>query len=361
MKYLLLGWILWPLFAVLRFLFPIHPGRRLIMQTGKIGDWINSTPLICQLAPVDVVFAPICQPLIRYDQHIQQRFIMPPRSGLFFKLRLAISLFCRGYESVLILMPNMPNTFIARLACARHTASLDTYRTSRAVRLLGAGFARVCHTRDDLVLDDYLRLAGITPGSEFRRKHATFPLHVPAFSLIRPGQKFRVGVSLSAGNPLKTMPTEIWLRLFTLLESADTEVYVFGLGDERSYLEALLTDKSASSNLTVIDCLDQVALENLPWHIGQMHLYLSTDTGNSYIADALDVPLINFAGPCYMPEQRPLGMNALIVETKGLEAFSFIFAAPYASKLLPEQLYTYSEAQFLEIGRFIEDCRKAVR
>jgi len=361
LKYLLLGWVLWPFFAALRRWFPIQPGRRLIIQTAKIGDWINSTPLIRQLAPVDVVFAPAVEPLVRHDRYIEQRFAMPARSSLLFKLGLAWTLFRRGYEQVLVLMPNMPNTFIARLACARRTASLDTYRTSRTVRWLGTGFTRVRHRREDLVLDDYLRLAGIGPGPETRRKHATAPLHVPTLSLIRPGENFRVGVSLSAGNALKTMPCAVWLRLFALLEKAGADIYVFGLADERRYLDNLLAKMPAGSRLTVLDCLGQLALESLPWHIGQMHLYLSTDTGNSYIADALDVPLIDFAGPCYMTEQRPLGHQALIVETAGLQPFSFIFAAPYASPLPAERLYAYSETQFLEIGRFIEDCRTGAR
>lgn len=357
MKYLLLGWILWPFFAALRLLFPIRPGRHLVIQTAKIGDWINSTPVIRQLATVDVVFAPAVEPLVSHDQYIGQRFVMPARSSLCFKLGLAFKLFRQAYDQVLILMPNMPNTFIARLACARHTSTLDTYRTSHAVRLLGAGFDRTCHTREDLVLDDYLRLAGVEPDPETRRKHATAPLHSPGINLIRPRPTFRVGVSLSAGNALKTMPTSVWLRLFAILEKANAEVYVFGLNDERRYLDTLLAARPAGSCLKVLDCLGQLSLESLPWHIGQMHLYLSTDTGNSYIADALDVPLIDFAGPCYMPEQRPLGSKALIVETAGLQPFSFIFTAPYASLLPPEQLYAYSEDQFLEIGRFIEDCR----
>lgn len=361
MKYLLLGWVLWPFFAALRLLFPIQPGRRLVIQTAKIGDWINSTPVIRQLAPIDVVFAPAVEALVSHDQYIGQSFVMPARSGLYFKLGLAFKLLRLGYEQVLVLMPNMPNTFIARLACARRTVTLDTYRTSRAVRVLGVGFARICHTREDLVLDDYLRLAGIEPGPETRRKHATAPLHSPTVNLIRPSQNFRVGISLSAGNALKTMPTSVWLRLFAILEKTNAEVYVFGLGEERCYLDALLAARPDGRGLKVHDCLGQLSLESLPWHIGQMHLYLSTDTGNSYIADALDVPLIDFAGPCYMPEQRPLGSKALIVETKDLEAFSFIFAAPYTSVLTPERLYAYSDEQFLEIGRFIEDCRTTAR
>ena len=46
-----------------------------------------------------------------------------------------------------------------------------------------------------------------------------------------------------------------------------------------------------------------------------MNLYISSDTGNSYIADAMNVPTINFAGPCFWQEQRPVFEKSLIVKS----------------------------------------------
>lgn len=357
MKYLLAALLLWPWLRLLRLVKPVSSGRRLIIQTAKIGDWINSTPVIRGLAPVDVVCDPVNLPLARHDTHIQAVWPMPSRSGLAQKMALAWRLFRQGYAEVYVLMPNTPNTFLARLACGGRTHLLQTYRTSATVRLLGAGFLWHRHRREDLTIDSYLRLAGLPLTDAARRKHATFPLLQPQKPCFTPAPGFRVGVSLSAGNRLKTLPMTLWRKLFQLLEPYGPAVYVFGLDGERVLLEELRS-KVGHLAVRLVDCLgaERMPLETVPWHVAQMHLYVSSDTGNSYIADSFDVPLINFAGPCDMREQRPLGEHALIVQTPGLQPFSFIFAAAYRSALPPEKLYGVSEDDLQRIARFIEDC-----
>ena len=89
-----------------------------------------------------------------------------------------------------------------------------------------------------------------------------------------------------------------------------------------------------------------------------MHLYISTDTGNSYIADSQNVPVVNFSGPCCAAEQRPIGSRVLIIETEGLRPFSFVFETRYESDISPEVLYAISEGQWKVIREFIGDCRR---
>lgn len=348
MNHLLAALVLWPWLRVLRLFRPCRPDGRLVIQTAKIGDWINSTPAIRALAPVDAVCAPVNLPLARHDEHVRNAWALPARAGMMERVCLAWKLFRQGYSEVYVLMPNMHNTFLARLACAGKTHTLDTYRTGTAVRWLGAGFLRRRHRRDDLTVDSYLRLAAIPVSDAARRKHATSPLYQPDKRCFEPGAQFRVGVSLSAGNRLKTLPPALWRSILGLLTPYAPKIHVFGLDEERPLLDEL--------PFPVVDCLGKIPIEALPWHIAQMHLYLSSDTGNSYIADSLDVPLVNFAGPCNMAEQRPLGERALIVKTPGLSPFSFIFAAPYASSLPPEKLYAIGDEELRSIARFIADC-----
>ena len=359
MKYLLAALLLWPWLRLLRLVMPASSGRRLVIQTAKIGDWINSTPVIRGRAPVDVVCDPVNLPLARHDTHIQRVRTLSSRSGLAEKIALAWRLFRQGYAEVYVLMPNTPNTFVARLACGGRTHMLETYRTGVTVRLLGVGFRWQRHRREDLTIDSYLRLAGLPLSDAARRKHATFPLFQPQKPCFTPAPGFRVGVSLSAGNRLKTLPMTLWCKLFELLQPYGPTIYVFGLADERDLLGELRA-KVGHLAVRLVDCLgaDRMALEAVPWHVAQMHLYISSDTGNSYIADSLDVPLINFAGPCDMREQRPLGERALIVQTPGLQPFSFIFAAAYRSALPPERLYDAGEEELRRIARFIEECHR---
>lgn len=359
MKYLLTALLVWPWLRLLRVLRPCTPGRRLVIQTAKIGDWINTTPLIRALTPVEVLCDPVNEPLARRDEHIRLVWTLPGRSSLANKVALGWQLFCRGYDEIFIAMPNTPNTLLARLACARRTHTLDTYKTSALVRWLGAGFRRQAHGRDDLTIDSYLRLGGLEPSEAARQKHATQPLHRPDGACLQLASGFRVGVSLSAGNRLKTLPMSLWERLLDMLAPYSPAVHVFGLEDERPLLEELRR-RLAGSPVTLVDWLGRgrMPLEAVPWHVAQMHLYLSSDTGNSYIADSLDVPLVNFAGPCHMVEQRPLGKRALIIETPGLQPFSYIFAAQYASELPAEKLYAVSDEDFRAIARLIDESHR---
>lgn len=357
MKYLLAALLVWPWLRLARLLMPVSGDRRLVVQTAKIGDWVNTTPVIRGLAPVDVVCDPVNVPLATRDAHIGKVWVMGSRTGLVSRIALALRLFRAGYTDVYVLMPNTPNTLLARLACARRTRLLETYRTSSTVRLLGVGFRRQVHRREDLTVDSYLRLAGLPVTDEARRKHTTAPLFLPDKRCFEPTAGFRVGVSLSAGNRLKTLPTALWQKVFALLAPYGATVYVFGLDDERPLLDELRS-RLGDLSIALVDCLGagRMPLEAVPWHVAQMHLYISSDTGNSYIADSLDVPVINFAGPCDMREQRPLGEHALVVETPGLRPFSFIFAAAYRSELPPEKLYDVGDENLRRVGAFIEGC-----
>ncbi len=359
MNSLLAALLLWPWLRLLRMFRPAIPGRRLVIQTAKIGDWINSTPVIRGMAPVDVVCDPVNLPLARNDRHIATAWVLPSRARFRERVGLGLRLFRRDYSEVYVLMPNTANTLLARLACAGTTHTLDTYRTGATVRLLGVGFRRQRHRREDLTADSYLRLAGLPLTETVRRKHATAPLFRPQTACFEPAPGFRVGISLSAGNRLKTLPMSLWQKVFALLAPYAPTVYVFGLDEERPLLEELIA-RVRGMPVTLVDALgaERMPLAAVPWHVAQMHLYISTDTGNSYIAESLDVPLVNFAGPCDMREQRPLGERSLVVETPGLAPFSFIFAAAYRSDLPPEQLYDVGEENLERIARFIESCHR---
>ncbi len=360
MNHLLLAALLWPWLRLLRWLQPVRSGRRLVIQTAKIGDWINTTPLLRGLAPLDVVCAPTTLPLALHDDHIEECFVLPAKSGAVARLALAWWLFRAGYERILVPMPNLPNLFVARLACAGTTHVLDTYKTGWKQRLLTAGFRRVRHGKTDLTIDSYLRLGELPLKEVNRRTYATYPLHVPETPAFAFAPGFCVGISLAAGNRMKTLPQAIWERLLARLTPLDAHIYVFGLNEERPLLDALRSRLGERAD-RLTDCLGRVPLEALPWHLGRLHLYISTDTGNSYLADSQGVPTINFMGPCDATEQRPLGPRTLAVSTPGLAPFSFIFDAPYRLDLPAETLYTLDATTEARIAAFMQDCRTAAQ
>lgn len=347
MFYLLLFWLLTPLLFILNF-FRTKPAGNLIIQTAKIGDYANTTVMLESLGKSDILLDAINAPFARHDSRIGTYFIANDyRLGLPKKLRLGMRLFWGNYQHVYVVMPNALNLFWANLAYSRHTTTLITYHSQYYIKWLAARMKTIQHTKEDLTIDSYLKMIDPRLNHTTIRKKIMEPLLIPKNSHILHPAHFKIGISIAAGNKIKTIEPETWGKIFGILRNLKCDIYVFGLPDEQPFLEALDTQ-----GLCLISLLGKIPLEELPWYIAQMNLYLSSDTGNSYIADSLDVPLINFAGPCCMLEQRPVGEKVLIVESNApCVPFSYIFNAPYEKKC--EGLYLITDSQEKMIATFI--------
>jgi ADP-heptose:LPS heptosyltransferase len=57
-----------------------------------------------------------------------------------------------------------------------------------------------------------------------------------------------------------------------------------------------------------------VALADLPELMGRMEAFVGVDSGLTYLADALAIPLVSVAGPCNMSETRPVNPRAMIIQ-----------------------------------------------
>lgn len=328
----------------------------LIIQTAKIGDYANTTPMITYLGKTDMVIDDINRAFADYDERIETIYcINTYKKGILLKLKLAWILYTRHYEKVYVVMPNSLNLFLGLCCYAKETTTLHTYASKWYFFLLSYRMKVIHHHVHDLTIHSYLSM--IDEGISATRywKQLQQPLYIPksprAFD-----NKFRIGLSLSAGNKIKTIDQKTWDVLFSILNKLDCVIYVFGLKSENVYLEKL--QEHVHSTNPIISLLGEMELKELPYYISHMHLYISSDTGNSYVADSVKIPLINFAGPCDMKEQRPIGTKAKIIESNSaFVPFSFIFSAPYES--VYDDLYKINPKQKEEIEQFIHSLYKA--
>lgn len=354
MFYLIITLLLLPILQTGRLLGLKRKGGKLIIQTAKIGDFINTTPLIAACKKTDVLISKINSPLAKHDQHIEKIFeIEKYKEKKLGKWHLIWKLYILGYDEIFVVMPNAFNLCAARLSCAKKTASLHVlYRRKWYTDQLLKGFSTTKHHKQSLALQSYLNLLNERLTTVNYPKYATSPLFIPKnpFQTRKPG--LNVGISLSAGNPLKTLPKSLWKKIAEELLKQQTYLWVFGLEYEGKLLNEFHQYTSFPKN-KIIDMTGKAALHELPYYISLLDFYISSDTGNSYIADALNIPLINFMGPCNAAEQRPLGKQALVLQTPNLKPFSFIFQAPYSSDLPPEKLYNISEQQWQKIKSLI--------
>lgn len=320
MFYFIIYILFLPLLFILSF-FRRKQTKFLVIQTAKIGDYANSSVIFNELKEFDVVLDRINLSFANYDERIKEKFVInDAKKSLFSKLKLAFLLFFKNYEQIYVLMPNDLNLFLAKFAFAKNCTTIKHYNWHASSTLLSTNMKLINHTLNDLTIDTYLRMLGLENHRKICKKEIQKPLFVPENSIIENSDKFKIGISLTAGNKIKTIPTQTLNELFEALSKFEFEIYVFGLKKE----EKLMRDLKFPDRAKVISLLDKIALHELPFYISQMDLYISSDTGNSYIADTMDVPTINFIGPCYAKEQRPICEKSLIIEPN-LKPFSSVF------------------------------------
>lgn len=102
----------------------------------------------------------------------------------------------------------------------------------------------------------------------------------------------------------------------------------------------------------IVNLVGKVPLESLPAAIREMDFYVASDSGNVYIADAQQVPVILIYGPCSVEEQRPLG-DVLLIGPDHIAPSSFVFDALYQFHQPAEQLYKLDQRKLNDIHDFI--------
>lgn len=252
MIYFLIYLLIYPyLFAMKKLKFKGEKGKILLIQTAKIGDYANSTVIFEKLGKFDVLIDEINLAFAKHDSRIEKIFtINGVKRKKASKLGLALKLFSRGYDSVYVLMPNSLNLFLARCTLAKNIVAVHHYAASSDFALLALGMKKAPHTLQDLTLLTYLKMLG---ESQLKyEKCLQKPLFIPRENLVKSG-KFKIGVSLSAGNKMKTPPKKTWEKIFEIFAKFDCEVYIFGVGEEAALLQNLLAenaDEKRTKNLS---------------------------------------------------------------------------------------------------------------
>lgn len=231
--------------------FKGEKGKILLIQTAKIGDYANSTVIFEKLGKFDVLIDEINLAFAKHDRRIEKIFtINDVKRKKASKLGLALELFSRNYESVYVLIPNSLNLFLARCTLAKNIIAVHHYAASSDFALLALGMKKAPHTLQDLTLLTYLKMLG---ESQLKyEKCLQKPLVIPRENLVK-SDKFKIGVSLSAGNKMKTPPKHTWEKIFEIFAKFDCEVYIFGVGEEAALLQNLLAenaDEKRAENLS---------------------------------------------------------------------------------------------------------------
>lgn len=323
----------------------------LVIQSAKIGDYVNTSVMFEALGVCDVAIESVNAPLAKNDARIERVWMLDGyKRSLAGRLALGFGIFWRNYEKIYIATPNNLNLFIGLMGHT-FTSTFIHYNSGKTATTL----LRLCdsvleHTKDNLTLDTYLHLIDKKLTHKLVNKNPIIYKQIPKLpkSLCSPQKK--VGLALSAGNKIKEIGLEEWRKVFHILSKYECEIHIFGINNEKQLLETLLKNEKIKN---IVSHLGEISLDILPYAISKMDLFMASDTAGIYIADAYKIPTIVYAGPCHMSEQRPINKTLIVSSNAPCVPFSFIFDAPYHKKC--DGLYDTTDQQQEEITAFVKE------
>lgn len=305
------------------------PKHILVIQTAKIGDVICTTPLLRELrtslpqARITVLAGSVAAPLLRSNPRIDAVIVAEPTQwrGLAGKLRLSARLRRARFDIVLCcnggaVWPAV--TLWAGIPVRIGVLPNFAGRTQRlANRLWTAGEP---HRGDRLIVDTYfgmLRLLGLAPVWPEKEIFAAAGAEGRIAALLPVGGPF-IGIAVSAANKLKELGSDKLAAVAQGLLAAFPvcRMVLLGTAGDAARAAAMLGALEPQLRERVVDTCGRVALADLPELMRRLAAFVGVDSGLTYMADALALPLVSVAGPCNMAETRPVNPRATIIQRR---------------------------------------------
>lgn len=337
MLFFVLTWLLSPILRARVRAGEASAPNILLMQTAKIGDLICTTPVIASLraswpgAKITVMVAPGCAPLLQNDPAIDALWPLKPAAwrGAWAKLKLAAEMRWRRFDISICLSPNTALMCLPLWAGVPVRAAMlgnfESRSTARAARFLTHAER---HQSGRLVLDTELALLkklGCAALTREKKLHPSEQAHALAGTLVSGPA---IGVGISSGNKLKALSEEQLRALCArLLQTTDATLVLVGSLDDHDLAMRLQT---ALGSARVVSAAGAFALDELPALVARFAVYFGVDSGITYMADAMGVPVIDAMGPANADDQRPTGAKAIVLRPAlPCAPCSHAFRAPY--------------------------------
>ncbi len=129
-----------------------------------------------------------------------------------------------------------------------------------------------------------------------------------------------VGISLSAGNKIKQWDVVKFFNLIELIiQKYNFKIIIIGSGADKHLFDEI-KNYAVDFNNSIIYC-DKLSLRELPSLMNYLSYFISVDTGPVYIANALNVPVLDIVGPCSINDQVPVDDKCEIIYNKDLDCW----------------------------------------
>lgn len=320
--------LLLPILNSLRKRKKSSPDRILVIQVAKIGDFINSSILISALrdnfpeSKISVLVSPVNKKIAECDPIIDQVYVSDPGGyhGFYGRMNLArvisntdsdtvFSLNCISAISVACVWARVPQRF-----------SVSINKKSISI-LLNRNFwdGQVIHKPERLIhqtYNDLLELCNASVGQH----HFSTRIYMDESESIsiddrfpRAGNQY-IGIGISSANKLKELSLEKMLSLIkNISRKYNFHILLIGSENDKEKAEQLAYE---GARISVV--AGDYSIEQIPYLMHRLRLFVGVDSGLTYMADALSIPVVSISGPCNMSETRPLGKRTRLVQNMGL-------------------------------------------
>ncbi len=258
--------------------------------------------------------------------------------GLSGKLRLSNLIRTGKYDIAVCLNPNVPFAVATFWGLVPIRLSVMPNFAGITFKLASVFFTYLeKHVEGQLVIETYLKMLkfiGIESNNLIKEVYKSKDADQKAQQIIGKIDKPLIGIAVSSGNKLKELGAEKIIRLIDMLLD-NIDAYVVLIGSEQDKNTANIILDAASKRDRIVNATGKLSLKELPALIERLSLFIGVDTGITYMADALSIPLVNIAGPADMEDQRPTGNKIVIIQRRDLSCVpcSHAFRSPYSCKL----------------------------
>ncbi|MDO9450729.1 MAG: glycosyltransferase family 9 protein [Rugosibacter sp.] len=342
MFYLWLTWLVSPLLRIMAGRAPAESQRILVIQMAKIGDLLCATPVFREIkarypqAHLAVMATAQNVPLLRANPQVDEVVVAEAKTfrGLGGKVRL-VRLWRQGhYDTVVCLNAGAAYAVAALWALIPQRLAVQSNFGGTSHRLAAHLWSRVeLHRGDRLIQETYLALLaqlGVNGGRVDKEVFTAGGADDKVVAVLGLVRGPLVGIGVSSANRLKALGSKkiIEVARQMLARHPAACLVLIGSADDQAQAQEIASQLPAGA---VIDACGAVGIAELPALLKRLTVFIGVDSGVTYMADAVGVPLVSIAGPCNMQETRPLGQQVIILQRADLPCApcAHIFHAPY--------------------------------
>ena len=326
MIYVLISYICYPLLFLITLLRRKKSiSKILVIQTAKIGDLICSTPVFREIKKnypgvrLTALVNPITKELLDYNPNVDEIITVRNEDyrGLSGKIRLSRLVRQGRYDAILCLNPNV-------LFALAGLWGLVPLRLSIMPNISGPTFKSASvfftfmedHRADRLITETYLRMTrglGIESDDITKDVYQSPDAEIAADNVLSAHDAPRIGIAVSSGNKLKELGADKITHLVNaLLDVFSFDIVLIGSIQDKGTAEKVVI--GSMNRERIVNATGKMSLVQLPALLKRLDLFIGVDTGITYMADALSVPIIHLAGPVDTAELRPAGNNVRVLQ-----------------------------------------------